>query len=100
MDSDFLATGDNAGIDAAMLSQLSLKFHHRFMSLKSKWARAFTEVETGYGLLVQDLQLVQEQSSALQRQIGDPIPVDGALPSSLWGGSKLLLPMFPLSLRQ
>ncbi len=46
-------------LDDEHLRQQLNRFRQQFSSLKHKWLRAFTEVETGYGLLVNDLQLLQ-----------------------------------------
>jgi hypothetical protein len=48
------------------------RFRQQLSSLKHKWLRAFTEVETGYGLLVNDLQLLQH---SVKYAMGTPIPL-------------------------
>lgn len=59
------------------------RFRQQLSSLKHKWLRAFTEVETGYGLLVNDLQLLQH---SVKDAMGTPIPLGGMLHPLVWTG--------------
>jgi hypothetical protein len=62
------------------------KFHSQFSSLKTKWARAFTEVEAGYGLVVQDLQRLQSIFQEQSAIVGSPVALDGKTPPTVWDG--------------
>jgi hypothetical protein len=62
------------------------KFRSHFSSLKGKWHRAFTEVEAGYGLLVQDLQRLHSVAQAHSTSMGQPEEFSGSAPESLWQG--------------
>jgi hypothetical protein len=68
------------------VGQYILQFRHNFSSLKSKWNRAFTEVEAGYGILVHDIQSIQQVTQSLRSFIGDPLPINGINASSVWAG--------------
>lgn len=72
------------------LSRSISHLRSNFASLQSKWKRAFTEVEAGYGLLVQDLQRVHQFAQSLRTTIGSPVTVNGSIPSSVWGGVALV----------
>jgi hypothetical protein len=61
---------DESPLDDVQIRLLFTKFRNHFSSLKQKWNKAFTEVETGYGLLVRDLQRLQVSSSSVQNTLG------------------------------
>jgi predicted nucleic acid-binding Zn-ribbon protein len=77
-------------LDLADVAVFIRRFKSHFSSLKAKWARAFTEVESGYGLLVQDLEKLHTVAQDQSQEIGTPVPLDGTLPLSLWKGLKLV----------
>ncbi len=56
------------GMELAEVVSYIRKFKSHFASLKGKWSKAFTEVESGYSLLVQDLKNLQ---SVTQDQVQD-----------------------------
>jgi hypothetical protein len=62
------------------------KFCSHFLSFKHKWHRAFTEVKSGYGLLVQDLQRLHSVAQAHSHSMGQPSDFVGDTPDSLWQG--------------
>jgi len=61
-------------------------FRAQFASLKTKWFRAFTEVESGYGLLVKDLQKVHQLVLAQASALGAPTTTDTQAMGSVWDG--------------
>jgi len=68
------------------LKQILLKFRQSFSQLKTKWALAFTEVETGYNFVVKDLSTLETNAQKVQAGVGSPVPVNGQLFQSVWGG--------------
>ena len=73
-------------MDMADVTSFIKRFRAHFSSLKSKWARAFTEIESGYGLVVQDLQKLQFVSQGQTEMVGSPVPIDGDTPKTVWEG--------------
>jgi hypothetical protein len=73
-------------MDMADVTSFINRFQAHFSSLKSKWARAFTEIESGYGLVVQDLQKLQFVSQGQTEMVGSPVPIDGDTPKTVWEG--------------
>lgn len=71
---------------AAYIGKFRLNFH----SLKQKWAKAFTEVEAGYGLLVQDLQKLYQTSLDCSQAIGDKNQSGLPPAPDLWKGLGIL----------
>jgi len=78
--------GNSHDSDLADVVDYIQKFKARFSSLKSKWARAFTEVESGYSLVVQDLQKLHAASQSQSQTVGQPVELAGEVPESLWHG--------------
>jgi hypothetical protein len=76
----------DAGMDLTEVAGYIRKFKSHFASLKSKWSKAFTEVESGYSLLVQDLQGLQSVAQSQAQALGHPIDVAGRIPESVWQG--------------
>jgi hypothetical protein len=60
------------------------------VSLKDKWSRAFTKVESGYGLVVQDLQKLHTLSQSQAKGIGSLVALEGETPPSLWQGLSIV----------
>jgi len=77
-------------MDLADVAVFIRRFQSHFSSLKSKWARAFTEVESGYGLLVKDLEKLHRLAQDQSQEIGTPVPLDGTSPPSVWQGLKVI----------
>jgi hypothetical protein len=75
-----------AGVELADVVGYNRKFKSHFASLKSKWSKAFTEVESGYSLLVQDLQNLQSVTQSQAQALGRPVDVAGHIPESVWQG--------------
>jgi hypothetical protein len=73
-------------MDLAEVTTFIYKFRSQFASLKTKWARAFTEVEAGYGLVVEDLQKLQKICQGQSAIVGSPLTLDGETPPTLWDG--------------
>jgi len=78
--------GNSHDSDLADVVDYIQKFKARFSSLKSKWARAFTEVESGYSLVVQELQKLHAASQSQSQTVGQPVKLAGEVPESLWHG--------------
>jgi len=77
---------DEVELSAVDVSSYIRKFRSHFSKLRDKWSKAFTEVEAGYGVIVQDLQKLQLMSRGQAKLLGQPVPLDGGTPPSLWGG--------------
>jgi hypothetical protein len=77
---------DGTELNAGDVSSYIRKFRSHFLKLKDKWNKAFTEVEAGYGVVVQDLQQLHLMSKGQSNVLGQPVPLDGVTPPSLWGG--------------
>jgi len=75
-----------AGVELADVVGYNRKFKSHFASLKSKWSKAFIEVESGYSLLVQDLQNLQSVTQSQAQALGRPVDVAGHIPESVWQG--------------
>lgn len=73
-------------MDLQDVTSYIVKFKHHFASLKTKWTRAFTEIESGYGLLVKDLQHLHQMSTTCLHDIGQHIALAGPTPTSVWNG--------------
>jgi len=71
-------------LDAAEVAAYVGKFRSNFHSLKKKWIKAFVEVESGYGLVVQDLQKLQRALMICHQNIGNKTSSDGGVNPSLW----------------
>jgi len=67
---------------AAYVGRFRLNFH----SLKQKWAKAFTEVEAGYGLLVQDFRKLSTNLLECSQAIGDKEQGIEVTAPTLWTG--------------
>jgi hypothetical protein len=78
--------GDELELSLEDMSAFIRKFRSHFSSLKHKWHRAFTEVESGYGLLVQDLQRLHSVTQTHSLAMGQPSDFVGSAPDSLWQG--------------
>lgn len=90
-DESMSSDGDeNLDMDLADISAFIYKFCSHFTSLKSKWSRAFTEVKSGYSLLVQDLKRLHSMAQTQTLQIGQPVKLAGKVPESLWQGLLLV----------
>jgi hypothetical protein len=85
---DSTASGEDvpSDMDLADVTTFIHKFRAHFASLKAKWAHAFTEVESGYGLVVQDLQKLQTMSQVQSTTLGRPVPLHGETPPTVWEG--------------
>jgi hypothetical protein len=75
--------GDEPELSLSVVMAFIRKFRLHFSSLKNKWHRAFTEVEAGYGLLVQDLQRLHLVAQAHSHSLGQPADFVGDAPDSL-----------------
>jgi hypothetical protein len=62
------------------------QFRGQFATLKSKWLRAFSEVESGYSLIVQDLQKMHRLILAQAASLGAPDSAPGNPVTSVWDG--------------
>jgi CDP-diacylglycerol pyrophosphatase len=64
------------------------QFKRQFSTLKTKWSRAFTEVEAGYSLVFQDLERLQYLAAQQVRLLGSPSVLDGcgSTPPPVWEG--------------
>jgi len=78
--------GNSHDLDLADDVNYIQKFKARFSSLKSKRARAFIEVESGYSLVAQDLQKLHAASQSQSQTVGQPVELVGEVPESLWHG--------------
>jgi hypothetical protein len=76
----------NSEMEPAEVTAFIRKFRLHFSTLKVKWACVFTEVEAGYGLVVQDLQKLQSLTKGHSEMVGASVTLDGEKPSSLWDG--------------
>jgi hypothetical protein len=80
----------NVDMDLSDVMSYIHKFRSHFASLKAKWARAFTEVEAGYGGIVQDLQKQRTIFQVQSQEIGNPVQLDGSTPASVWDGLQVV----------
>jgi len=82
--------GDELELSLEDMSAFIRKFRSHFSSLKHKWHRAFTEVESGYGLLVQDLQRLHSVTQTHSLAMGQPSDFVGSAPDSLLQGLSVI----------
>jgi hypothetical protein len=75
-----------AEADMQFLTASLHKCYQHFSSLKQKWKRAFTEVETSYGMVVQVIQHVHHVTTRLRHDLGSPAVLDGYPDLSAWDG--------------
>jgi hypothetical protein len=54
--------------------------------MKAKWGLAFSEVDAGFNLVVQDLKKLQNSTKQAQAALGMPIQIEGRTPPSVWVG--------------
>jgi len=71
-------------LDATELAAYVGKFRTNFHSLRQKWTRAFMEVESGYGLVVQDLQKLNHALPLCHQSIGSQPSMNNGDNPSLW----------------
>jgi hypothetical protein len=55
------------------ISRYTRKFKAHIQSLKQKWAQAFTEVEEGYGLMIEDLKNLHRIMAGVSTMVGSPV---------------------------
>jgi hypothetical protein len=77
---------DDDPFDPASVTVNIKRFRAPFSSLKEKWTKAFTEVETGYGLIVKDLQKLHQISVTQANNIGVPKVLGDKTPDTVWQG--------------
>jgi len=78
------------GMELAEVVSYIRKFKSHFASLKGKWSKAFTEVESGYSLLVQDLKNLQSVTQDQVQALGHPVDIAGCIPESVWQGLSVI----------
>jgi len=80
------SSGSEKACDLEETTAYIRQFRSQFAALRTKWFQAFTEVESGYGLLVQDLQKVHQLVLAQASALGAPNSTGTTAPDSVWEG--------------
>ncbi len=60
------------------------KFKNRFMSLKTKWAKAFSKIEANHVLVVKDLDNLQHSTNRISSMLGVPASAISSAFSPIW----------------
>jgi hypothetical protein len=71
-------------LDPSEIAAYIGKFRANFHSLKQKWMRAFMEIESSYGMVVNDLQKLNQLSTNHQQEIGLKPDQESSTNSTLW----------------
>ncbi len=56
----------------AEVTEVLRRFQRRFCYMKAKWGLAFSEVDAGFNLVVQDLKKLQNSTKQAQAAMGNP----------------------------
>jgi hypothetical protein len=86
---DSVSSGEDENsepMDHSLASFYIQRFRRQFISLKNKWERAFAEVESGYGMIVKDLQKLHQVAESQAINLGTPVALGEQMPDSVWKG--------------
>jgi hypothetical protein len=86
---DSVSLGEDENVEPLDPSSASFyikRFQNQFVSLKDMWERAFAEVETGYGLVVKDLQKLHCFAVGQAGHLGTPVALGEQTPDTVWMG--------------
>ncbi len=82
------AGGENT-LESEVTHKILKEFHKRFISIKTKWTKAFHDIEGSHLMVASDILKLSRATNNLAQNIGIPINMEDKPFTSVWGGGAL-----------
>lgn len=87
-----LAEGEKA-LESEATHKILKEFHKRFISIKTKWTKAFHDIEGSHLMVASDISKRSRATNSLAQNIGTPITTGDKSFTSVWGGINHVMTM-------